>query len=35
VKKKNNAIDALKKKRGIGKIEEEEVKPTHFDITLF
>ena len=35
VKKPNKAIQALKDKRGIGKKEEEDVRPTHFDITLF
>lgn len=34
-KKPNAAIMKLKKERGLDKKSEEDVKPTHFDITVF
>lgn len=34
-KKTNNNILKLKKERGLDKKNEEDVKPTHFDISVF
>lgn len=34
-KKPNAAVLKLKKEKGLGKKNEEDVKPTHFDITVF
>ena len=33
--KKNKKLEELKKKRGLDKTNEEDIKPTHFDISVF
>lgn len=33
--KGSKKLDALKKKRGLDKTNEEDIKPTHFDISVF